>query len=377
MTRRRLSAVPLLLLVLLLSSACSGSIMKPQGWANAAVVGDSSTAVVSLDKGRVSAVDLATGQELWRFPNPDRFADQDKLNPTAFYGQPIVDGDAVYVAGYESQVYALNINDGSLRWKIDSGIRGKIIGGLALQGDLLSFGTGDGHVYQLRKADGSPAPGWTSQGLNLGAPIWSAPVYGNGVLFVATLKGEVRALRIGDGSDAWQAPFKTAGSFAELALLGADRLFVPSLDNNVYLLDAATGRPVGAPFKASDWVWNRPAYRDGVVYFGDFEGQVYALDITEGGFRQRWSQKVSGRVKSGPLLLGSTLVVGTRDSIVYFLQASDGRASNSVPLLDSGTIRASVTEYRGSGLIVTTAGKLFLAEPQALRVTPVQVGSAP
>lgn len=348
--------------------------MQPEGWASAAIVADSSTAIVPAGSDRVAAIDLATGQQLWRFPDAARFPDQAKLKLRAVYGQAIIDAGTVYFADYDSQVFALNLSDGSLRWKLDTGISGKIISGLSAQGDLLAFGTGDGYLYQIRKADGTPAPGWDRAGRNLGSAIWAAPVYGGDVIYVATMGGEVRALRSADGSDAWSQPFGISAAIAELTPLGASRLFVPTLDGRVFLLDTATGTPVGNPFKASNWVWSRPAFRDNTVYFGDFQGMVYALDITAAGFQRRWEQKVSGRVKSGPLLIGNELIVATRDSLVYFLAAADGKQDNNVPVLNSGTIRANVTEYRGSGLIVTTKGGLFLADPQRFTVAPVGTG---
>lgn len=53
-------------------------------------------------------------------------------------------------------------------------------------------------------------------------------------------------------------------------------VYVGSVDNRVYALDAATGRQHWA-FKTGDWVGSSPAVVDGTVYVGSSDGKLYAL----------------------------------------------------------------------------------------------------
>src|SRR5690606_37090665 len=125
---------------------------------------------------------------------------------------------------------------------------------------------------------------WPEGGVRFGKGIWASPVlYGDNVL-VASMDGEVAAIRVADASPAWAESFEADGAITELALIdtgGGEVLFVPSIDRHVYLLDPATGQQVGG-FTAEDWIWTTPAFDPGsnVAYFGDFSGNVYALDIT-------------------------------------------------------------------------------------------------
>src|ERR1017187_6945305 len=53
-------------------------------------------------------------------------------------------------------------------------------------------------------------------------------------------------------------------------------VYVGSLDNNVYALNAATGAKLWQ-FTTGNSVWSSPAVANGVVYVGSFDNNVYAL----------------------------------------------------------------------------------------------------
>ena len=55
-------------------------------------------------------------------------------------------------------------------------------------------------------------------------------------------------------------------------------------------------------FPTGDRIVSSPVYRDGVVYFGGDDGNVYAVDASSG--TQRWKHKTNGPVASTPALAG-------------------------------------------------------------------------
>ncbi|MCC7365736.1 MAG: PQQ-like beta-propeller repeat protein [Dehalococcoidia bacterium] len=382
MSRRVALAATFIFAFALFAAGCTG-VKNPEGWAAPEVPADSSIAYVSLQKGRISAVDLATGSVVWRFPDKDRFADQEDISTKAFYGQPVVDlgnesdeaDDVVFVADYEGKIFALNLADGSIRWKLES-FSGKVLDGPVVQGDVLVFATDDGHVHALKKADGAPADGWARGGVDVGGIIWAPVAVTEDTIYTASMQGDVHALNLSDGSRAWSEPFSTEGAITSLAELPGGRLFLGTLDNQVILLDATTGNAVGEPFDASDWVWTEPAVAGNTVYFGDFEGRVYALDITDSGFQPKWPEpfKADSRVKSGGVILGETLVVGDRAGTVSFISLADG-TGRKVPILESGNIGAGLAEYDGQALVITTEGDMFLANGETTQVTPLSGGA--
>lgn len=346
---------------------------SPQGWASP--VAEGSTVFLFTKKDRLSAIDIdSSGRAttLWTFPDRDN-PRQKGIRLEAVYTTPILESGRLYLGSYKGEVMAVSARDGELLWRTTS-IDGSIVGGPVLSGETLLFGTTENRLYALNKADGSTAQGWPNDGLNTGAPVWAPPAVADGVAYYATMRGEVRAIRLSDRSEAWPEAFKVPGAIASLALLDDTHLFVAGLNRSVNILDPATGKPVAPMFQASDWVWNTPTLHEGVAYFGDFSGEVYALDITTG--QPRWTYSApKAKIRSGPLVLGDSLVVVDREPVVHFLDLKTGAALNTVPLLDSGTVRADLTPEETTALIATTKGRLFRADPKTRSVPDIPLGN--
>ncbi|HPL05588.1 MAG TPA: PQQ-binding-like beta-propeller repeat protein, partial [Bacteroidales bacterium] len=53
-------------------------------------------------------------------------------------------------------------------------------------------------------------------------------------------------------------------------------VYFGSFDGNLYAVDIKTGQEKWK-FKTKYWVLSSPAIADGVVYFGSFDGNLYAV----------------------------------------------------------------------------------------------------
>lgn len=368
---RPLSAAGLILSLAVLASACGG-VTQPQGWATPAFQDDS--AYLLLDKERLFALTLAEGPATttWTFPNKDDES-HDDIELRAVYARPIVDGNRLYVASFRGDVFALERDSGRIAWQ-RTDLKGNIVGTPGLEGGLLAFGTTDGHLYVLNAERGDPAAGWPRDGKRLGDALWASPVIKDGKLYVATMKGEVRAFGI-DGSTAWARPFTAGGAVPEITLLGDDTLFVPSFDKRVYLVRLSDGTALyPGGFATEKWVWTRPALQGNVAFFGDLDGKVYALDITTNLEAWPAPYDAGARVKSGPLVAGDTLVFVDRAPKVHFLSTQSGQALGTVPIGDAGTVRADLAEQDGGIYAVTTKGRLFRIDAGRRGVSEVFIG---
>jgi outer membrane protein assembly factor BamB len=366
---RRLAA-PFLLLLALLLVACGGD-KAPEGWAQPIAAGDSIVYFPKKDRIALLAVDGGTGRETWRFPDKGlRPAERDAKFKATY--DVAVDDTSVYFGAWTGRVYAISRTDGALRWELRDQIEGGLVGGPVLHEGRLIFGTTAGRLYVRNAADGTPAAGWPQAGLPLGSEVWAAPVVAGDSVIVATMGGRVEAFSLGDASKRWQTPFRAGGAVPELTLLAEGRLFVPSLNKKVAVLDTSTGQPLFPAVATEDWVWSRPAVADGVMYFGDFSGRVYALDITTGG--PRWSPyDADASVKAGPAVIGSVLMVATREPAVHFIDLATGQRKNVVKLDDAGTVRASLLVRGSTAIVATTKGKIFQADPAKLSVVPIPI----
>lgn len=369
---RALAVAPLLLFFALFASACV-STENPSGWAAPVFDGNTLYFLASHDRLASASAPTDAGTTIaWSFPDKNN-KDQSSIKLQGVYGEPVVESDTIYLTSYSGGVFALNKSNGVPKWRVKpADISGNVVGGAAVNGDVLVFGTTDGHLYGVNKNDGSTASGWPKGGLSYSDGIWATPIIKDDTLFVADMGGNLYAIALGDRSEKWK--FHTTGAIANIELLQDGRLFVPSLNKHVYLVDSATGDQKG-DFATGDWVWTQPAVKDGIAYFGDFGGDVYAVDITSDTPKQLWKYSTGGaRVKSGPQIVDDVVVVADRKPEVHFLNAKDGSLFNKVPVANAGTFRADLVQKDGFVYIVSTNGHLLRADPKSRAVIDLNVG---
>jgi outer membrane protein assembly factor BamB/predicted phosphodiesterase len=153
----------------------------------------------------------------------------------------------------------------------------------------------------------------------------SAAVYGETVI-VGDASGVVRALRVADGSVAWE--FKAAGGpVYSTPDVGGGRVVFGSTDGSVWALNAATGSPVWSLHRASEHlsvsIVACPRIAGGVVFIGPSAGDFDALDLAKGDVV--WSHHgTGGFVETKPLVAVGKVVFGAWDGRLYALDEKSG-----------------------------------------------------
>lgn len=119
--------------------------------------------------------------------------------------------------------------------------------------------------------------------------------------------------------------------------------------------------PEHAAFSGSG---NAVAVRDGVVYAGNLNGWVYAIDAARGC--ARWTYRAEGRVRSNVALEGDTLVFGDLLANAYGLDAATGalRWRTRVDWTPGARITGNVTLHGGVAYVPVSS----LEEVQAMRM---------
>lgn len=375
---RRAPLIGAVLLLVPLIASCVG-VSSPDGWA--APVVDGTDLYVSTNKGYLAKVELTesnTANAAWTFPDNDLESDKD-IEPEALYGAPVVEDGVVYYTTFSAGVFALNADDGRPIWPApgetnSDRINGDLAGGLTLADGVIYFGSTEGRLYAWNAADGAAAPGW-EEPMTFDGGIWATPAVRDGILYVATMKGELHALNLSDRSEAWGAPFEANGAIPEVIDLGDGRLFLTSIDRHVYILDAATGEQL-TDYRAADWVWTTPGIDGENVFFGDFGGAVYGLDITSSPAGELWppAELSDDRIKAGAAVINDVVVIADRNPTVTFLDATSGEVLNTVPIDGAGTVRADVIDGGdGFAYILTTRGNLYRANPANRSVVEIQL----
>jgi outer membrane protein assembly factor BamB len=116
--------------------------------------------------------------------------------------------------------------------------------------------------------------------------------------------------------------FEAKDSIEATAAIVGNTVYVGAMDEHLYALDLATGKPRWAykagPFKAPVSVWK------GAVYAGDLDGFFHCIDSVTG--QKRWSYETGAEISSGANFAGDTILFGSGDEVLYCL-TSDGKVS--------------------------------------------------
>ncbi len=172
---------------------------------------------------------------------------------------------------------------------------------------------------------------WTSAGSEeqiIG--VYNTPAVGRELLYVSGIDGIVYALNKQSGSlsdGGWVRPLRQEDD-ETTSLVGSPALdenlglvVVGSEDGNLYGLDSRNGSERWR-FVAEDKIWSTPVIANGLVYFGSHDHNVYAVDANTGV--EKWRTSTGGTVLAQPLVSRGQVLIGSFDRKLYALDANDG-----------------------------------------------------
>ena len=337
-------AIPLAMGVALLlaTSGCAGGV-RAGSWTGLTIAGDT---LYAADLQQARAMDPSSGETLWTFPrNPE------DENQGLFYAAPAVaDGGRVFFAsqittgGFISQrksiVWALD-GDGRELWRFD-GATDLFVEGGAVSGDTFIIGNSDGNVYALDVENGSLL--WTFE---TGHHVWSTPLIVADTAYVGSMDRHLYALDVSTGDVEWA--FERKGAFASTPALKDGRLYIGAFDDTFYAINAEDGTEVWR-FEGEDWFWGSAAIHGDAVYAVDVKGRVFAFEADSGDVR--WQKDlVTDRgqpvpVRAGPAISGAgdQLFVTAETGSLYALATTDGFVNWSRASAGQGLSRPVVSD---------------------------------
>lgn len=268
--------------------------------------------------GEVVALDAATGAVIWR----------QRLG--VVLGAPTISGGLVYVVGRNSEAWALEADDGRLRWRVPSSDAPSVLVGgaapAAVDGRVI-FPFPSGEIVAAFPNTGVTL--WNSfvAGGRLGTAyagvndITSDPVVVDGTIYAGNQSGRVVAMNARTGTRTWTA---RDGAYSPVVVAGGAVFFV-SDRNELIRLDAGDGSRVWGT-ELPLYVANRPRRREAVF------------------------------THYGPVLAGGRLVVASGDGVIRFFSPESGDLTGSLEL--RGGAAAHPIVVGDTLLVVSQDGRL-------------------
>lgn len=160
--------------------------------------------------------------------------------------------------------------------------------------------------------------------------VASAVTVANGIAYVGSNDGVVRAIDIATGDEIWTVE-TAANAESPFSIVDGSTVFVAGGDGTVRGLDAATGSEIWRSDPVLD-ISNQITLDDESVYVAGHGTVYYALSKEDGSVR--WTTNLSGAAQSrGAVLLDGAIYFGADDGKTYSLDAATGAIKWS---LDSG-----------------------------------------
>lgn len=271
--------------------------------------------------GRVTALDVATGNEIWT----------QRLGGTAT-GAPTVAGGLVYLTSGDSRGWAIEADSGRIRWQIDGvedihNVAGAPAPALSDKAVIYAFGNGTVQAAfrqgGLRLWSGDVVGTRTGTALATIGDITGAPVISGDKVFVGNHSGRVVAFNLGSGERIWTARMGARGPVWP----AGDSVFLVSDINELVRLDADTGAQI--------WAVKLPGYEP---------------------VRKPQRRRDSAFAHHGPVVAGGRLVLASSDGLLRSFNPEDGTLLSAVEIPGGATTAPAVAG--GTLYVVTTKGQL-------------------
>lgn len=244
---------------------------------------DAGLAVFGGLDGEVLALDAGSGTERWR-----------AQVSSEVIAAPAVARGIVVVRSYDGRLTGLDASNGERRWLYDRGVPSLTVRGNsapAIVGGNVYAGFDDGRVVALRLEDGSVAwehvvaVGEGRSDLARMVDVDGALGIGPGEVYAVTFQGQVAALATESGQPLWTREFSSYGGLT----VAGDRLLVTDADGTLFALDRRSGAALWKMEALSHRALTTPALHGDYAVVGDLEGWLHwiALDSGELVARER------------------------------------------------------------------------------------------
>ncbi len=283
---------------------------------SAALLDDKGRVYFGSGDGKLRALDAQTGKEVWTME-----ADDPSVNKAFirwFEGNVAIGpGGTLYVPNDNFFLYAVNRDDGSVKWRYRMPDQTWSLPAVDAKSGNLYVGNNNLLPILGKNTFALSSGGDTLWNASTLGTVAASPMISNGRVFMGSFDGYVRAYRQDDGELLWETPTRDH-VYASVSLLPDGTVVQPGNDGTVYGLDPATGATrwtfdAGEPIRSSISVDT-----EGRMYFGGGDGRLYVLD-PDG--KLRWSMKLVDQdrndLNSSPALGEDAIVIAGESGQIF------------------------------------------------------------
>ncbi len=287
--------------------------------------------VFTLDtEGNVSAFSASGGSRLWRVSlRPDN-----ERARAGFGGGLAFDGGRLFAATGFGGVHALDPGSGKTVWTKSLGV--PVRNSPTAVGGKVFIVNVESQLFALNAQDGSEA--WSSRGLPELATMLSnvSPAVSGNTVVVPFASGEIAAFDVSTGEPQWTDSISRASAGASYAAIGEPAR--PAIDGTTVYAMSRSGRLIATSKANGERLWSRdisgsqtPWVAGDSLFVVDVNGKVMALSRKDG--KTRWvSDLPSAKSWSGPVLASGKLWLASDKGLLVGVDAMNGAIASKVDL---------------------------------------------
>jgi len=274
--------------------------------------------------GNLYALDADTGEELWRFHTP-----------YPVKSSPAVADGMVFFGSDDYSIYALDAKTGKKLWSYKTG--SFVLSSPAVANGIVYVGSMDNFFYAVQATNGRfrlrvrvhevPSSPAVKDGIvyfNSRGNLWAVDGKARNWPREHDLRGwwiQFYAFGLApkppvESGKLWALPL---GRSSYASPIVTDDTIYTAFDNRLYSIDRETREMRWwPPFVAGGNLRSSPALGDGVLYIGSENSLLYAVDATNG--QKLWEFPTGGKVTSSPTLVDGVIYVGSHDGKLYAIE---------------------------------------------------------
>lgn len=292
----RFSLIILISLLALVLSSCTSRAGVSNSWSGVLLTDDT---VFYAGGNQVRALRSENGNVIWNYP--------EKTSATRlFYAEPVLVGEQLILADYDKKMTSVNAQTGVETWQFDDA-KGRYIDSPAVVNNLIIAPNTDHSIYAV---DLSGKLVWS---YDAGHALWARPASDGETIYFPSMDRNLYALDAATGTLKWKTDLRT--SSVARALLKDGVIYLGNLDGTFFAVNAADGT-VKWEQKVGGGVWASPILHDGKLYFGDQSGRINILDSQDGKLIQ-YIETGSAIVGAGALLDGGLAFGNEKGELVF------------------------------------------------------------
>lgn len=316
------------------------------------------------------------------------------------------DRTTIFTGADDGSFYALNKNDGSIKWsyQISFGVKGKnIFSTPCTSGSYVFFGAYDGNLYCLDKVTGkmvwiffdgdyigsSPylennkyvyiglefglfkkRGGVAKISIETGKLVWgnyemgglthASPVFNESynVVVCGCNDNYIYCFNSKIGKLNWK--YETKGEVKYGAVFDKKRglVIVASMDGGVYCLYIKSGL-LYHKFEASSGFYSTPEIDNDNIYIGSLDKRVYCFSLQNKV--KKWEVVTGGRIFASPVLKEDVIYIGSNDGNLYEIQRENGEVTSRT-IISERIVNKIIVEPEGGATslyIKSFTGQLY------------------